>query len=518
LIDGADGSVGDGSGLGGEGLKRGAQIRPFGERLGRIKAAGSRGKSKTTKGGLRRVGGEGSVGGGAGNAGAFGRSLQTYSGEGAPERTGGRRLAVEACAPRGRPLIGKRVILVLDTLELGGAERQALILARYLMEKAGAAPEVWGLRGSGLAETVCQREGIPYRLVHLEWETRRFRKASELARLATCFRQSKAEVVISYTYFPNVVCGATWRWGGVRLCIWNQRDEGLGRGMKIDKYAVRSVPVFVANSKNGAIFLEKSLDVENTRIAVIPNGVRLMPAVEDRRVWRARLEERPETIVACMVGNLHEFKDHETLLKAWAIVLGQMKPMADRLVLAVAGRPAGTYERLRRLTETLGIQGNVRFLGQIEDVSGLLAAVDIGLFSSRSEGCPNAVLEYMASGLPVVATDIPSIRDCFGENGGARFAPRQDAELFARLTCEYIENPILRAEHGSRNESRAVDEFAPEVMGDRMVNVIVNGLQASRKRGPSSVPRQMVAEIVTRTDAMLRRSGDKTHEGIGSAK
>src|SRR2546426_8921983 len=86
---------------------------------------------------------------------------------------------------------------------------------------------------------------------------------------------------------------------------------------------------------------------------------------------------------------------------------------------------------MRALARELNLGRSVRFLGPVDDVPGLLSAVDLAVLSSTSEGCPNAVLECMASGLPVVATDIPGIRKAVGPSGYNYLAPPDDARSFA---------------------------------------------------------------------------------------
>src|SRR5215203_7381277 len=110
-----------------------------------------------------------------------------------------------------------------------------------------------------------------------------------------------------------------------------------------------------------------------------------------------------------MVADLHSNKDHATLLRAWRKIV-----MTCNAVLVLAGRHDDAYESLVVLSYELGIERNVRFAGHVSDVPGLLSAVDIGVFSSLSEGCPNGVLECMAAGLAVAGTDIEGLREVTG--------------------------------------------------------------------------------------------------------
>ena len=72
--------------------------------------------------------------------------------------------------------------------------------------------------------------------------------------------------------------------------------------------------------------------------------------------------------------------------------------------------------QVEALIQELKIVSSVRLVGEVPDLANLLGALDLGVFSSRFEGCPNGVLECMAAGLPVVATDIPGIIEAVGSD------------------------------------------------------------------------------------------------------
>jgi glycosyltransferase involved in cell wall biosynthesis len=138
----------------------------------------------------------------------------------------------------------------------------------------------------------------------------------------------------------------------------------------------------------------------------------------------------------------------------------------------LAGRFDNMYGSLRALAVNLGIQDNVRFLGQVADISILLGAIDLGVFSSRFEGCPNGVLECMAAGLAVVATDIPGIREAVGPSVYRFLVPPGDAEALANKIIELAADPCLRAELGKLNAHRAREVFSLERMGKQTADLI----------------------------------------------
>ena len=282
-------------------------------------------------------------------------------------------------------------------------------------------------------------------------------------------RDAGPDILLPYTLLPNVVCGLVWQRTGARLCVWNQRDEGIfSLEQKWQQRAAQQTPRFIANSRSGAQYLIDKLDVDPAKIRVIPNGIERQPPQFDRHAWRASLDIADTTFVACMIGNLHANKDHATLLKAWRFVVDRNK----RAMLVLAGRHYGAHELLVALTRELELENNVCFTGQISDVSGLLTAVDLGVFSSRSEGCPNGVLECMAAGLAVAATDIEGIREVIGEHGARFLAPPGDAERLAQIIIELANDPETRMSIGTANQSRIKARYNAQRMCEDTVSLL----------------------------------------------
>ena len=379
-------------------------------------------------------------------------------------------------------LHGSRIIMVLWSFHMGGAERQALILARHLRQ-LGADVSMWAFDGPGPVCQICEKNGIPWRIVPFRWPSGRIERLKQLARVGRELRRECPDVILPYTLFPNVVCGLVWRGTGAKVCIWNQRDEGVGRvGRKAERCAVRLTPVFVANSHGGENFLVRDLGARQDRIRVIRNGIELGNPKLDRLAWRQRLGVGSSEFVACMVANLTKLKDHVTLLRAWRTIVDRSEESDVRPLLVLAGNLGDNHEQLLELTADLRLGQDVRFLGAVTDIPGLLSAVDLGILSSRREGCPNAVLEYMAAGLPVVGTDIPAIRECVGPEGVLFLAPQGDAETLTDRILVLATGPAKRAMLGAANRRRIQSEFGSADMCRRMSAVI---LESSRYRFPS---------------------------------
>lgn len=374
------------------------------------------------------------------------------------------------------PLHNKRVLILFGSLDMGGAERQGLILARYLKEHEGACVTVWGLGGgSGVVADICDSWNIPWKTVRLHWGL--LRRLPHLLRLALRLRQERPDILLSYTKVPNLAAALLWRICGVRLCVWNQADAGLLlEPTLLHRSAIGQIRYFIANADIGRRYLVDTFGLRPEDVQLIRNGITVSAPAQSRSEWRNRLKLNDGQVLVTMVANLSRYKDHATLLEAWRRVLDQ-RQWVETPLLALAGRPDDTAEALKLQAEKLGIAGQVSFLGAVDDVADLLNASDISVHSSVSEGIPNAVLEAMFSGLPVAGSDIPGLREAVGEAGCGYLAPPADAFALANILLKLIDDAALRVTLGRAMRHRAEALFGEERMCRETAEFLVDSIK-----------------------------------------
>jgi glycosyltransferase involved in cell wall biosynthesis len=375
-------------------------------------------------------------------------------------------------------------VFVLAWAVLGGAERHALAVARQLFAE-GAQVEVLALTDEdGRFRAAAEAEGIGWHPCRIEWRGGRAEKARELARLAVALRRLRPDVVVPYCTRPNVLCGLVWRSTGASLCVWNQQDVGSTRiGRRLLARALRGTPLLIANSEAARDHL-LLLGAVPDRVHVVANTPVEHVAESDGSEWRSRLGISRQAFVVTMLAHLHVGKDHDTLLRAWRKVVDRV---GDGPVLLLAGRPAGGEHAVKALAFDLALGSSVRFLDDVLDVGGLLAATDVGVLSSRGESAPNAVLESMAASLPVVATDLPGIRELFGERQRSFLAPSGDADGLALALLDLYADADLRRTLGEENR-RLIVERMRHPAGRAAAELIAAALGARLERDHDAVP------------------------------
>jgi glycosyltransferase involved in cell wall biosynthesis len=168
-------------------------------------------------------------------------------------------------------------------------------------------------------------------------------------------------------------------------------------------------------------------------------------------------------LVVGTVGGLRPEKDHATLLAAFA-----QCPDTTRLQI-VGGGPLDAP--LRSQAHALGITDRVQFVGPVADTAPCYAQFDVFVLSSRTEQLPLVLLEAMACGLPVVATDVGDVRATLPYDAGPCIAPPADADALASSLRLLLGNQGLRASLGQKNRQVVAERFAAGACLQRFVDL-----------------------------------------------
>jgi len=190
--------------------------------------------------------------------------------------------------------------------------------------------------------------------------------------------------------------------------------------------------------KNGKVFFVPGVGVD---IANLEQRI----ASIDRSEKRKELGLSVDTAVAITVGELNANKNHIQALKA----LSKLTKLNFHYIIVGNGE---SEQELKKAVNELMLQNKVSFLGFRRDVPELLAASDVFILTSRREGLPKAVLEAMAAGLPIIATDVRGNRDLVknGENG--YLLPLDDVEQTAIAIERLIDSEDLRRSMGEKSK------------------------------------------------------------------
>lgn len=214
-----------------------------------------------------------------------------------------------------------------------------------------------------------------------------------------------------------------------------ERDHSVPRWFRLlRRYITQYVGVY---SRLGEWAIDAGVPAD--RVAVIPNALdlRRLHAATPRDL-RVELGLPPATCVAVLIASLRRDKGVEVLLDAVS-----RSTQLERLHVAIAGGDGEPdyAAAMRRRASELGIDKRVTFLGPRADVPELLHGADVGLLASHSESGPLVLIEYLACGLPIVATRVGDIGRHLAGLGVTGFVSTNDPDAFARELDALVEMP-----------------------------------------------------------------------------
>ncbi len=356
------------------------------------------------------------------------------------------------------------VLFIIDSFEQGGSERQALQLLRDLHHSGRCNVRLACLQNKGSLRVDADQLGIgeihEYALTSFyDWNF-----VKQLRRLVGFIKTNQIDVVHTHCFYTNIFGMAGAFLAGVPARITSKGEtEGFRTPMqkRAERLSFRLAHRVIAN----CLVVQNQLireGVNPKRIIQHYNGLdldRLKVTVGlSREQARAKFNLPSDRRFITIVANLRNpVKDHPMFLRAVARVRAAVPDAA--FVIAGEGE---LMPSLQALAAELGIADDVHFIGRCDDVGTLLFASDIGVLSSKAEGFANAILEYMAAGLPVVATDAGGVREAIveGETGYV-VASGDDEKMADRLVKILSDNEEARA-MGARGRSLVAERFSSD--------------------------------------------------------
>lgn len=241
-----------------------------------------------------------------------------------------------------------------------------------------------------------------------------------------------------------------------------------------------SMHAYIALAESHKSYLIEKKRLRASKISVIYNGVDIGAYGQPIGTEAARhaLGIPAGAAVVSIVAGLRRWKDHEMLLNAAGPILEEV-PNAHFLI---AGDGPERH-RLESRARHLGIEARIRFMGVVADIPGLLAATDVVVLTSKHEAFPLSLLEAMAAGLPVVATDVGSVAEIVVEGDTGYIVPSGDPRGFASRVSQVLTDPALAARLGAAGRERVATVFTIERMVERTQELFTDLVMAKPRGG-----------------------------------
>jgi glycosyltransferase involved in cell wall biosynthesis len=355
-----------------------------------------------------------------------------------------------------------RILHLRTSNFVGGPERQLLQSGDY--EREGPLELIFGTlvgetEGGDFARAV-QERGL--QMLNLPAGT--IGDFGALSKLVRYIREHSVALICTHGYQADILgtlaglrCGIPVAWF---LRGWTGEDWKVRVYEKFDRTLLPLATRVVCLSNAQADQLARCRGLAR-KIRVVHNVVEARSlSDEDRTEVRHRLRMRlglpNDSFIVATAGRLSPEKGTAFFLQAIPAV-AKWFPMARFVVFGSGSLKAQLEERAQKL----GLGMSVRFVGFVPDFAELLPGIDVLVNPSLSEVMPNVVLESMAAGVPVVATDVGGVAEIAGPDKAIALIPPKDSPAIARAVSDLLHHPGRIAELGRAGQRRVREAFSP---------------------------------------------------------
>ncbi len=369
----------------------------------------------------------------------------------------------------------REIYFVIGGLETGGGERHLAWLLPELARR-GFKPIVCTLTNIGPQGELIEDSGIsvlapplagilrPYRPSIPRFLRAIFLMPLTMAWLSCLLIWKRPKVVhcfLTMGIWVGGILSVLWR-VPIRVASRRVLNDYLQKSCLARLYESRvlsHMKVVLGNSHAVVDQLASEGSVLCEKLGIIYNGIPCPARTgkSGRLESRSRLHIGEDVLVISIIANLAPHKGHADLLKALAKIRAQL-PAEWRLL--VIGRDDGELETLVSQAGKAGINANIQFLGERDEVQKILATSDMGILCSHQEGFSNAVLEGMAAGLPMVVTDVGGNSEAVIDEETGLVVPPRDSDKLGGAILRLARDSELRKRMGEAGRKRVEENFS----------------------------------------------------------
>lgn len=375
-----------------------------------------------------------------------------------------------------------RLLNVVPTLLCGGTENHFMALARSL-DAAHYDLHFACLRRWGPFVDELRDRRIP--LVEYQLSTfKSFNALVQQARLARYLRHHAVDIVHTYSFYGNVFAIPPGRLAAP-VVVASIRDRGpylTAMQRRVQRHVCRLADCVLVNADAVKDWLLAD-GYDASKILVIPNGVDLRRfRGSDAAATRRSLGIPDGARLVGVVSRLSRLKGIEHFLQAAALLSAD----DDNIRFVIVGEPSpindrGYLDELANLAQTLGIAGQVVFTGLRFDVPALMSAFDVAVMPSQDEALSNVLLESMAAGTPVVATNVGGTSEAVRDGVNGVLVPPARPDLLAGAIEQLLRAPALARQLGCQARKTIEERYSLDRMVRATESVYDRLLSAKRR-------------------------------------
>jgi glycosyltransferase involved in cell wall biosynthesis len=390
------------------------------------------------------------------------------------------------------------ILLLTTVMEPGGAQKAMLQLARGLRDLGAEVIVVTMYDKGDFVPDFERRFGLPIIDLGMKGSAGRslFSRGwliwRGLWRLFWLLRRERVTILQTFTHYSNIL-GPVLGWlSGVPIRVSSQRNNLAGQPwwlVRADRLVANSwlTHRMVSVSEMTRQYCIGTAGIRAEKVLTIPNGLdpaRFADAADQNNAstLRQELGLMVEDLVVTVVARLHPQKGHRDLISAIPAILERV-PQAVFLLVG----DGELREEIEGMIRKRGLERSVLTLGARHDVPKLLAISDLFVLPSLWEGMPNAVMEAMAAGLPVVATRVDGTPEVVVEGQTGLLVPPGEAPELAAAVVDLLTDAPRREAMGVAGKTRILTEFSLDTSVERFLELYLQLLSERRvRRVPSN--------------------------------
>jgi len=310
-----------------------------------------------------------------------------------------------------------------------------------------------------------------------------FKAFQQAFKLRKLIREKKIDIVQTIHFSSDVFGTIVAKWAGVATVISSRRDMGFKENDKRHQIIRRLINNFVdktiTNSKVMKHMICINENINNNKIEIIYNGldVHQFYKVVDKQKKARVLGLDPDKLTVGVVANIRPIKGLEFFIQAAAKIVDIFSNIQFIVVGgdAISSNDLIVYKNnLKRLIEQLHLQNYIFFLGKQTDIAGILAIMDVYVLPSLSEGFSNTIIEAMAAGKSVVATNVGGNPEAVLHKETGFIVPSRDGDAIAQAVIELLKHKNLAKEMGQRGRLRTEKYFSITTMTKKMETLYIS--------------------------------------------
>lgn len=360
----------------------------------------------------------------------------------------------------------KTVVLMIKVAMLGGAERQALGLANFLIKNYNCKVHLITTHSNQPTKEfhefalacgidVIHYFGEPSLTVRKEFSILNLKRTIRALKYTRKMKKEvakfKPDIIIPFLNTPSKIAALIYKSVGAQFTFWHQLGLDNYTYDLLEQKAVNQTPFIIANAENGLEVFRNHYKVSKEKLFVLPQYVSIKKIILDAVLLKTKFGIPNDSITIGMIAHYRTEKFQELLLQSFSEI------KTDKNIhLVFLGNKDNSEETLDKYNSIVALSKSLHCFDKVSFLSGeaveeVLNCIDIGVLVSEIEGTPNVVMEYMLYGLPVIATHHSG---CVGLLQSSEFLIPNDKNILRDKLQTLIDNANIRIKEGEDNAEK----------------------------------------------------------------